>query len=122
LGSDRASDGLAIARGSFFVWRGAEGGAGANPPVAPHAFDGQLGRSAVSRVLEFELPLATFGHLAVLLDVAEFRSFARHGGGEAAMKLTPGRARDLALWLAVLCVVILLGIGLAVWWVDRLAG
>jgi hypothetical protein len=38
------------------------------------------------------------------------------------MKLTPGRARDLALWLAVLCLVILLGIGLAVWWVDRLAG
>ena len=38
------------------------------------------------------------------------------------MKLTPGRARDLALWLAVLCVVILLGISLAVWWVDRLAG
>jgi len=46
----------------------------------------------------------------------------RHARGETAMKLTPGRARDLAIWLAVLCLVILLGIGLAVWWVDRLAG
>jgi hypothetical protein len=38
------------------------------------------------------------------------------------MKLTPGRARDLVLWLAVLCLVILLAIGVAVWWVDRLVG
>jgi hypothetical protein len=38
------------------------------------------------------------------------------------MKLTPGRVRDLVLWLVVLCLVILVGIGLAVWWVDRLAG
>ncbi len=34
------------------------------------------------------------------------------------MKLTPGRARDVVFWLAILCLVILLGIGVAVWWIE----
>ena len=37
------------------------------------------------------------------------------------MKLTPGRVRELLLGLAVLCLVILVGIGVAVWWVDHTA-
>ena len=37
------------------------------------------------------------------------------------MKVTPGRIRELAWGLAILCIVILLGIGVAVWWVDRMA-
>jgi hypothetical protein len=37
------------------------------------------------------------------------------------MKLTPDRARQLAFALAALCLIILLGIGVAVWWVDQTA-
>jgi len=34
------------------------------------------------------------------------------------MRLTPGRARELALLLVILCVVILVVIGVAVWWIT----
>jgi hypothetical protein len=37
------------------------------------------------------------------------------------MKLTPGRTRELVLGLTVLCLVILVGIGVAAWWVDHTA-
>ena len=40
---------------------------------------------------------------------------------EIAMKLTPEKVRELAIGLAVLCLVILVGIGVAVWWVDQTA-
>jgi preprotein translocase subunit Sec61beta len=40
---------------------------------------------------------------------------------ETAMKLTPEKVRELAIGLAVLCLVILVGIGVAVWWVDQTA-
>ena len=34
------------------------------------------------------------------------------------MRLTPGRARELALSLVILCLVILAAIGVAVWWIT----
>jgi hypothetical protein len=34
------------------------------------------------------------------------------------MRLTPGRIRELVVALAVLCLVLLLAIGVAAWWVD----
>jgi hypothetical protein len=45
----------------------------------------------------------------------------RETDGVIAMKLTPDRVRQLTLGLAVLCLVVLLGIGIAVWWVDQTA-
>ena len=43
------------------------------------------------------------------------------GEKETAMKLTPEKVRELAIGLAVLCLVILVAIGVAVWWVDQTA-
>jgi hypothetical protein len=33
------------------------------------------------------------------------------------MRLTPGRARELVLSLVILCAIILVAIGVAVWWI-----
>jgi hypothetical protein len=33
------------------------------------------------------------------------------------MRLTPGRAREIVISLVILCLVILVAIGVAVWWI-----